>query len=261
MDVYGELIFNQNQHNELERLNHITTAFDSITKEHITQLNLPSNSRCLDIGSGTGSIASWLSVHSQQRNFEVMALDRDGQFLPNQASAHNNFTVLKSDISKAHSLGEFDLIHARLVLIHLRDRSEVLEKLVSWLKPGGWIILSEFIDTSTTKPRPSAYSKTMKTMWEVLYKTIGTDCNWGNSLPDNFNALGLKKLGNSLHYPPLSSGSPISAFWCLTWMQMKHHLLTTGGLHIDTYTQAIHNLNAGNVADLSPGLITCWGQR
>ena len=41
MDVYGELIFNQNQHNELERLNHITTAFDSITKEHITQLNLP----------------------------------------------------------------------------------------------------------------------------------------------------------------------------------------------------------------------------
>lgn len=41
-------------------------------------------------------------------------------------------------------------------------------------------------------------------------------------------------------------------------MQMKHHLLTTGGLHTDTYTQAIHNLNAGKVADLSPGLITCW---
>lgn len=261
MEVYGEFIFNQNQDTELERLNHITTAFDPITKEHISNLNLPFNSRCLDIGSGTGSIASWLSVCSQQGNFEVLALDRDGQFLPKQASHPKNLTTLKSDISTTTSLGGFDLIHARLVLIHLRDRSEVLEKLVSWLKPGGWIILSEFIDHSTMKPLPSAYSKTMQTMWEVLYKTIGTDRNWGNTLSNKFNTLGLKELGSSLHYPPLNNGSPISAFWCLTWMQMKQHLLTTGALNMATYTEAINNLSAGEVVDLPPGLITCWGQR
>lgn len=261
MEVYGEFIFNQNQHAELDRLNHITMAFDPITKEHITNLNLPLNSRCLDIGSGTGSIASWLSVGSRQKNFEVLALDRDGQFLPKQTSADKNLTILKSDICTTPLLGEFDLIHARLVLMHLRDRSEVLEKLVSWLKPGGWIILSELIDTHTTDPLPSAYSKTMKTMWEVLHKTIGTDCHWGNRLSDDLKTLNLKELGSSLHYPTLSNGSPMPAFWRLTWMEMKHHLLTTGGLNIDTYTQAMDTLNAGEVTDLPPGLITCWGQR
>ena len=261
MGVYGELIFNQNQDTELERLSYITAAFDTLTKKHICELNLPANSRCLDIGSGTGSIASWLSDLSDPGNFDVLALDRDGQYLPNKLAYPNNLTILKEDITTADSLGEFDLIHARLVLIHLRDRSEVLRKLVSWLKPGGWIILSEFIDTRSTKPLPSAYSKTMRTMWEVLYKTIGTDRNWGNRLLESFKGLDLKELGSSLHYPTLSSGSPIPAFWCLTWMQMKHHLLTTGALDINTYTEAINDLRAGKVADLPPGLLTCWGQR
>lgn len=261
MDVYGELIFNQNQDTELERLSYITAAFDTLTKKHIRELNLPANSRCLDIGSGTGSIASWLSDLSEPGNFDVLALDRDGQYLPNKLAHPNNLTILKEDITTVDSLGEFDLIHARLVLIHLRDRSDVLRKLVSWLKPGGWIILSEFIDTRSTKPLPSAYSKTMSTMWEVLYKTIGTDRNWGNRLLESFKGLDLKELGSSLHYPTLSSGSPIPAFWCLTWMQMKHHLLTTGALDINTYTEAINDLRAGKVADLPPGLLTCWGQR
>jgi trans-aconitate methyltransferase len=38
----------------------------------------------------------------------------------------------------------FDLIHARLVLIHVPEREEVLARLVAALKPGGWMVEEEF---------------------------------------------------------------------------------------------------------------------
>jgi SAM-dependent methyltransferase len=37
----------------------------------------------------------------------------------------------------------FDLIHARLVLEHLRERDEVLQKLVRALRPGGWLVIED----------------------------------------------------------------------------------------------------------------------
>jgi SAM-dependent methyltransferase len=46
----------------------------------------------------------------------------------------------------------FDLIHARLVLIHLPQREEVLSRLVAALKPGGWLVDEEF-DSSVPSVR------------------------------------------------------------------------------------------------------------
>jgi 2-polyprenyl-3-methyl-5-hydroxy-6-metoxy-1,4-benzoquinol methylase len=40
--------------------------------------------------------------------------------------------------------GKFDLIHARLVLVHFAERDSVLRKLVAALKPGGWLVDEEF---------------------------------------------------------------------------------------------------------------------
>jgi len=37
----------------------------------------------------------------------------------------------------------FDLVHTRLVLVHLPERDRVLERLIAALKPGGWIAADE----------------------------------------------------------------------------------------------------------------------
>ncbi len=39
---------------------------------------------------------------------------------------------------------QFDLIHARLVLIHIPAREAVLERLVTALRPGGWLVIEDF---------------------------------------------------------------------------------------------------------------------
>lgn len=38
----------------------------------------------------------------------------------------------------------FDLVHARLVLVHIPERDEALSRMVRTLKPGGWIVVEEF---------------------------------------------------------------------------------------------------------------------
>ncbi|MGH2501120.1 MAG: class I SAM-dependent methyltransferase, partial [Ktedonobacterales bacterium] len=38
----------------------------------------------------------------------------------------------------------FDLIHARLVLLHLPTADQVLRQLVEALKPGGWLLIEDY---------------------------------------------------------------------------------------------------------------------
>jgi 2-polyprenyl-3-methyl-5-hydroxy-6-metoxy-1,4-benzoquinol methylase len=41
--------------------------------------------------------------------------------------------------------GRYDLIHARLVLSHLPQRRDVLARLVQALRPGGWLVVEDFL--------------------------------------------------------------------------------------------------------------------
>jgi trans-aconitate methyltransferase len=41
-------------------------------------------------------------------------------------------------------VGEFDLVHARLVLCHLPGRDEAMRRMVRALRPGGWLVVEDF---------------------------------------------------------------------------------------------------------------------
>jgi chemotaxis methyl-accepting protein methylase len=43
----------------------------------------------------------------------------------------------------------FDLVHARLVLVHLEDRAAALQVMIAALRPGGWLMLEDADPTAT----------------------------------------------------------------------------------------------------------------
>src|SRR5205814_1252413 len=49
----------------------------------------------------------------------------------------------------------FDLTHARAVLTHLPERWQALQRMVSALKPGGWLLVEE-VDCVSAVPDPRA---------------------------------------------------------------------------------------------------------
>lgn len=83
-----------------------------------------SGMRCLELGPGRGSIADWL-VDRVGPTGRVLAIDRD----PSQLTPAANLEIVRHDLQQSLPVaGPFDLIHARLVLLHLPNRGPLLRR-------------------------------------------------------------------------------------------------------------------------------------
>jgi SAM-dependent methyltransferase len=73
----------------------------------------------------------------------VLATDLDTRFL--ESLADPTIEVRQHDIVRDSLPGPvFDLVHARLILVHLPERELGLANMAGALKPGGWLVCEEF---------------------------------------------------------------------------------------------------------------------
>jgi SAM-dependent methyltransferase len=174
------------------RLSALAAIFDPGTIRHIADIGVADGWRCLEVGAGSGSIASWLC---DRVGFEgrVVATDLDTRFL--ELLPHGNLEVWRHDIA-ADPLpeAEFDLVHARLVLVHLPDRDQVLRRMAAALKPGGWLLAEEF-DALSLQP-DSAVSPTEKPLksfsaMQAVMSDHGVDSSFGRRLAAHIRGCGL----------------------------------------------------------------------
>src|SRR5262249_26286675 len=125
---------------ERQRLRALSDLYDPDTIRHLEDLGVGEGWRCLEVGAGEGSITRWLSARVGSGS--VVATDLDTRFLDFPASS--NVDVRRHDVTVDPCPGEpFDLIHSRFVLCHLAGRQRVLERLTTWLKPGGWLLVED----------------------------------------------------------------------------------------------------------------------
>ncbi len=109
--------------------------------------------QCLEVGAGGGSVAEWL-CRRVGRTGHVVATDIDTRFL--EVLDCPNLEVLKHDIV-TDDLPErtFDSVHARMVLAHLPEYEKALRKMVSALKPGGWLVCEDMDNISVALVSPA----------------------------------------------------------------------------------------------------------
>jgi SAM-dependent methyltransferase len=133
--------FPQSVADEARRLQLLEDHLDPTTKRRLEPLGVGADAKCLELGAGRGSIARWLAdlVGPSGR---VVATDLQLDLL--RAVVGSNVEVVRHDLrTDTFPAGSFDLIHARAVLMHLPDDSSLLARMVSWLAPGGWLVLEE----------------------------------------------------------------------------------------------------------------------
>jgi SAM-dependent methyltransferase len=134
---------------ERERLALVERHHDPITVRVLERLGIGPGWRCLDVGSGSGSIAGWLAERVGPDG-EVTATDLDIRLLEPLAAA--GVDVVRSDIvSGPPPTGVFDLVHARLLLIHLPERERAAWHLVAAAGPGCPVVVGD-IDFTTFEP-------------------------------------------------------------------------------------------------------------
>ncbi len=124
------------------RFDGLEQTLDPISIGHLSRVGVPAGARCLEIGTGGGSIARWLAGQVGPTG-HVVAVDLDTRWFQHDGSPQ--LEVQELDVAAGPlPEGPWDLIHERLVLQHVPARLEVLDELVARLAPGGWLVLEDF---------------------------------------------------------------------------------------------------------------------
>lgn len=236
--------------------------YDPGTIRHLEAIGVGEGWRCLEVGAGGGSIASWL-MQRVGLTGHVLATDGDTRFL--ETLAGPNLEVRRHDItSDLLPEATFDLVHARLVLVHLPEREAVLTRLATALKPGGWLLLEEF-DSLSMPPdpafnpverRPRLYDAMLRLMAERR-----ADVRFGRVLPARLRAHGLVEVDAEGRVFLVQAGSPWADLVKANFEQLRAAICASEGLTTEEFNREMANLDGSEYMYPSSIMWAAWGRR
>ena len=240
----------------------LSAIYDPQTIRHLETLGVDCGWSCLEVGAGSGTIARWLADRVGPKG-HVLVTDVDTRFLePLRGPA--------LDV-RAHNVGsdplpdaEFDLIHTRLVLMHVRERDTALARMVSSLKLGGWLLVEEY-DTCSIPPDPGLCSgevllQTQVAMLRVL-ETGGVNRRYGRLLSGLLRERGLTDVGASAQLFMWQSGSPAIAMMQANFEQLREAMIEANYITSQQFDEDLARLNNPSFMMPSPILWSAWGKR
>jgi 2-polyprenyl-3-methyl-5-hydroxy-6-metoxy-1,4-benzoquinol methylase len=197
----------------VEQLLCLERFLDPITTRRIAELGLHNGARCWEIGAGAGSIAAWLATHVGPTG-HVYATDINTDQLGHLETL-GNVTIVQHDVTEIESPldGEpYDLIHARLVLLHLPQREQILKALATHLAPGGALLLEEFDCTAPLRVYASRstadtelFTRVTGAIIEILVAN-GADMAWAHAVHPALRAAGLVDVHTVTHSESWTGG-------------------------------------------------------
>ncbi|MGH3734922.1 MAG: class I SAM-dependent methyltransferase [Micromonosporaceae bacterium] len=193
-------LFDNEADEATDRFTSLEHCYDEVTTGLLTSLGVTEGWHCLEIGGGGGSIARWLSERVGPTG-SVLATDIDPERMYGTAGnlEIRRHDIVTDELPDAH----FDLVHARLVLIHIPERLAALGRILRALKPGGRLLLDEF-DVSWPNPVLTAPSEADATLIGSVIDGIhsllvqaGMDPAWGRQAYGALADTGFTDLGYS----------------------------------------------------------------
>lgn len=240
---------------QLSRLRTLEDAFDPLSQAVFDQLDLPDNAAILDLGAGGGSLAAWLA--KRYPDATVTATDIDTRFLNDipgiEVIAHD---VVAHDFPAA----SFDVVHARALLCHLTEREDILTRAITWVRPGGWLVIEDVSLRPSLSTSNPLFRKVAQAGVTLLGQSIGSDMLWADSIPARLRDRSLCDVGHRTLEGRIGDESPVDTFWAATTAQAAPALLKRGLLtqhDLDAMTQ----LRADPAfSDAALTFVSAWGQ-
>jgi SAM-dependent methyltransferase len=234
------------------RLELLEAAHDPSSFRRALQLVKPAM-WCLDAGAGNGSFARWLAGQVGEHG-GVIAADIDVRLLEEIDTPGVEVHQMNLETDELPE-AEFDFIHTRLLLIHLRRREEVLRRLAAALRPGGVLMVEE----DDIYPIRAVADGPYREAWDTFYamtERAGVDATWARTLPARLEALGLVGVDAELDTQLFRGGSAPAEMWSLTWLQTRE----------DVDDAAAIDRGRAALADASqwfygPAKVIAWGRR
>jgi SAM-dependent methyltransferase len=242
---------------ERARLAAMEDLWDPGTKIAIEALGINRGWRCLEVGAGAGSIATWLADRVG-RHGEVLATDLTTRHL--DGVARSNLEVREHDIVGDPLPEEhFDLAHARLLVEHLG--SEVLDRLIAPLRPGGWLVIEDHDWAGfATYPDSDGMRRVIDGVAGHLARS-GFDAQYGRRMVHDLRWAGLDDVGAEGRARVFRGASSAAAFLRLTLNSLQSALLEHGDVAGDDLEHAYRRLDDPDAVFVTAAMIAAWGRR
>jgi SAM-dependent methyltransferase len=247
-----------------DRFGALSALFDPVTFRHVDALGIAPGWSCWEVGAGGPSVSAGLAARVGPGG-RVLATDLDTRWLegrlgaPVEVVAHD---VVTDDLPS----GGFDLVHTRLVLIHVPAREEVLRRLVSALRPGGWLLVEDFDtnlqplvcpDEGTPDER---LANAVKDAFRQLLRRRGADTGFGRRLPRLLRAAGLEQVRADAWFPLALPG--VAVLESANTRQVRAELVEQGAVSAADVDRYLELTSAGDGLDLATSpLVSAWGRR
>lgn len=245
------------------RFDALARIFDPSTFRHIDNLGIEPGWRCWEVGAGGTSVPRWLSQRAGPEGY-VLATDIDVSWL-NQATGPN-VEVRQHDVARdAPPDGSFDLVHARLVLVHLVDRDAALRSMIEVLRPGGWLLVEDAdpalqplscLDAQTPEEE---LANRLRQGFRALMAQRGVDLAYGRKLPRLLRRAGLTDVAADGYFPvALPACAPLET---ATIQLIRDQLIANDIATSEEIDRHLANVAAGRLDLSQPPMISAWGRR
>jgi SAM-dependent methyltransferase len=247
-----------------QRFGALAALFDASTFRHLTAVGLQPGWRVWEVGAGGPTVPRWLAEQTGPDG-EVVATDLDPTWIagPNPPPG---LRVLRHDVGiDPPPDGAFELVHARLLLVHVPQRAQALAAMVSALRPGGWLVVEEadpalqpLLCLEDNGPAQRLANR-LKLAFRQLMAERGVDLAYGRKLPRLLREAGLVDVAADAYFPV--TGPACVELERATTEQIRDRLVAAGLATAEEIDQHLANLSVGPVDLATSPMITAWGRR
>jgi SAM-dependent methyltransferase len=256
-----EYLLSNEQREAGERFQALAALFDGTTKRYARQIGLAEGWHFWEVGAGGPSLPEWFAGQVGMAG-RVLATDIDTSWLTSAAPAYE---VLQHDVSSPPPLGAFDLVHARLVLVHVRSRERAIESMIAALRPGGWLFLEEAdpelqpLACPDVRGPAEALANQLKDGFRSLMVERGVDLAFGRTLPERLLAAGLEDVHASGYFP--LGGRICDRLERATVEQVRGPLVERGLATEDEIERHLANVETGGLTLATSPMISAVGRK
>jgi ubiquinone/menaquinone biosynthesis C-methylase UbiE len=182
---------------EYERLRRQSELLEPITRSVLDRVGLCHGMSCLDIGCGPGEVMRLMAERVGPAS-RIVGVDVDGKLGREALSilvskGYRQCSFVEGDLESLEQISSdrFDLVFARLLLMHLEDPVLALRKMYRQVRPGGQIVVQDYyFPTMDTYPAVEPLDEFKKVFFGV-YNKAGRELRMGIKLPGYFIEAGI----------------------------------------------------------------------
>jgi SAM-dependent methyltransferase len=246
-----------------QRFAALAELFDPWTFRHLDDVGLGEGWRCWEVGAGGVSVPQGLAERVGTSG-RVLATDIDVSWV--EPAAGGALEIRRHDVTRDPPPAEtFDLVHARLVLVHLTDRAAALRVMIDALRPGGWLVLEDADPALQPLACPDErgpaeqLANRLRTQIRTLLAQHGADLAYGRTLPRLLRESDLTDVHAEAYFPIASRACAILE--AATIHHVRDQLLAAElatPAQIETH---LTNLTRGELDLMLAPMITAWGRK